>query len=662
MEFNSKDDLLSLGHEDLIKLLNKYEIKPGNIKLKTAKKLKINALWKKIEAQRSDETDNDDKENTSEKWNDKSDRVNPNSSESAIRTAPNTKAESPTNIDKVETLLDKSKTEFYVVKPSTIETTPVEQPKTELDGFIFNKVTDATKYLKVFCKSDKKAATMSRKFETYEKAKLHLLDTRERNFSGNGPNTASEMKLNNSPKLGEKDFLQIKYLVERRKDRTEPANSLTESEAVELLESYLRENPNRIMTRENGAPIMVSPNFHWNVIHYAVTKGFFGVLELYHKLLTDKVFINELYENTSYEMQVQNAKRLHFGYFTTADKIAHDTPLHLAAKFANPDIVEFLVNTANLDGIGPEIDDSEYSACLKTENKFKEIPENIIGKKLLSNIRLKGGNETSNVYLIPVQKCQKLFSELWILEIDINTTTGVNNKFNTVRYNTNLMSFPTNKTKSYIGPSDKSSLETIKKQLNVRWSSAPINQHLVVERRRTHKSDWEKGILTHARILCKRNDLILNEYWPFLNGTIVWNDDPRSVFGQIDVFLTTKYPKTNIDISEIRENIRESVVLDDTIDRLCDNLERFSFKEPTPPHSPPKSCNEMFLEGTSATKTDVQFHDATKQFFTDEQDTREELEDEFPTLWSWYKNISSKYSQVNQRKDLRTPMRRRVKK
>lgn len=658
MKFNSKDDLLSLGHEDLIKLLNEYEIKPGNIKLKTAKKLKINALWKKLEAERTDDTDNENKENNSTHSNDKSDLVNSNASESADQTAPNTKAETPTILDKVETLLDKSKNEFYVVKPSTAETTPVEQSKTELDGFIFNKVTDATKYLKVICKSDKKAATMSRKFESYQKAKLHLLDTRERNFSGNGPKTASEMKLNNSPKLGEKDFLQIKYLVERRRDRTESANSLTESEAVEHLENYLRENPNRIMTRENGAPIMVSPNFHWNVIHYAVTKEFFGVLDLYHKLLTDKVFIKSLYENTSYEMQIQNAKRLHFGYFTTADKIAHDTPLHLAAKLANPVIVEFLLYTANLDGIGPKIDDSVYSACLKTENKSKELPEKIIGKKLMSNIRLKGGNETSNAYLIPVQKCQKLFRELWILKIDINTTTGVNNKFNTVRYNTNSMSFPTNKTKSYIGPSDVSSLERVKQQLNVRWSSAPMNQHLVVERRRTHKSDWEKGILTHARILCKRNDLILNEYWPFLNDKIIWNDDSRSIFGKIDGFLATKYPKPNIDKVE---KFRESVVLDDTIDRLCDNLERFSFKEPTPPHSPVKSCNEMFLEGTSATKTDVQFHDATKQFFTDEQDTREELEDEFPTLWRWYKNISSKYSKVNQRKDLRTPMRRRVK-
>jgi len=49
--------------------------------------------------------------------------------------------------------------------------------------------------------------------------------------------------LNDSPKVGEKDYLVIKLLIERR------VKEMPTAEVLEKIESYLRENPNRIMTK-----------------------------------------------------------------------------------------------------------------------------------------------------------------------------------------------------------------------------------------------------------------------------------------------------------------------------------------------------------------------------------------------------------------------------
>ena len=118
----SKDQLLSLELPELTKLLNKYEIKPGNIKQKTVKKLKVNKLWEALQAGNSQ-----NKENLDEKL----DRVNlkPETGDN-IRNIKTITAETPSSIDS----LNKTSSVFYVIKPT--DKSIVKNP----DDFIFNEI------------------------------------------------------------------------------------------------------------------------------------------------------------------------------------------------------------------------------------------------------------------------------------------------------------------------------------------------------------------------------------------------------------------------------------------------------------------------------------------------------------------------------------------
>jgi len=533
------------------------------------------------------------------------------------------------------TLLNKSLNQFYAVRPST----PLRPSTPQIETYVFNQISHA---LTKFKSLKDRQATLSGRKTKYEDAIDFLTqdDAKMRN-PGAGPKLGQEPLLNDSPKVGEKDFLVVKLLIERRGKMA----SIPKEEVIQKLEDYLRENPNRIMTKQSYHPVILAPNFRWNAIHIAATKDFPEVLTLYHKLLTEEDgFLKELFKYQSEEKRRLDSQQLYHAYFNSPDKVALDSPLNLAAKYAFPDVLEILLRVAMVD--------------VDKMDKFGNLPARMVGSRVRGELT---PEQEQNI-----ARSNELFQNMFIMELD--TDEGA-----IIRYCKNC------EPKNFVGPAVKADLFNLQVQLRRKWTRVdsgrlsggpltPLPAHLGVhERTKYTLSDFEKGRSAYVRLLCRRLDLIYHEFWPFLGKTVTWGDNILEALEWVEGTLEDKRD-CNVQVNGM------DALLDDTMDELCFQFDNFHFHDDPVDTVTSKSSGisvttlspvePLYLESAdSATKADTQFFDAINQYYSnDVDDVRTAINADFPETLAWYENIAQNYSQKNQRSCLKTPIRSKTRK
>ena len=289
------------------------------------------------------------------------------------------------------------------------------------------------------------------------------------------------------------------------------------SDNEEIIKDLVAQNPRYLMT-PCDQPAIIHSGTRANALHIAANAGKVKMIELILGLITDPALVERMYPNESAESIAKRQEYLLDLYLNMPKKGDFDTPLHQASKWGHWQVIQILV---------------EYSSCdTKRTNRDGLTPAQVVCSRatggLDADVKSKILDLLADRFYIPVCRALDNASPGFIGEpvspADLSKTefktsspkllrspmskAVLNSPIvirNDAQASSPILSPITDR--AYLGPLSPKNADLIKQE----WKKNSL-------KKRVNLTDPDKGLEEQGRILAKKYQATLEEYWFFLGA------------------------------------------------------------------------------------------------------------------------------------------------
>ena len=292
---------------------------------------------------------------------------------------------------------------------------------------------------------------------------------------------------------------------------------------AQIIKDLVAQNPRYLMT-PCDQPAIIHSGTRANALHIAANAGKVKMIELILDLITDPSLVERMYPNESAESIAKRQEYLLDLYLNMPKKGDFDTPLHQASKWGHWQVIQILV---------------EYSSCdTKRTNRDGLTPAQVVCSRATgdADVKCKILDLLADRLYIPVCRALDNASPGFIGEpvspAELSSTT----EFKTS--SPKLLRSPMSKAvmnspivirddaqasspilspitdRAYLGPLSPKDAELVKHE----WKKNSL-------KKKVNLTDPDKGMEQQGRILAKKYQTTLEEYWFFLRAYVDLTSD-----------------------------------------------------------------------------------------------------------------------------------------
>lgn len=383
-----------------------------------------------------------------------------------------------------------------------------------------------------------------------------------------------------------------------------------ETKNLESVIAFVESNPFYLISIYFDSPTIIKHGPRYNAVHVAVRSNAPDILEYILKTVSSIDFIKLLYPSLNKESIVDKRNHLLDLYLNTPDKVNFDTPLHFACKIGSLQCISKLISYAPI-------------CDTKKTNKQNKLPSEVVTNANLKQEIEELLNSSMFITLVNEGDMKKTIKEETLGRKLLNNV--IVDEKNSTRIS------------AIVGPLTPEKAQSVYERLKSPKNCTP-------EQRKLRLEDPERGLERATRNLCYQIDVPYEEYWPFLGEFT----DLRTKEG---LSKLEKHLRLNHAYQTFVEDFSDLKLTEDKVENAfaknigSENDSSDSDDEyVTAPSSPifeNSFSEDSFIEGSSIKQIDYDVEAAITLALDQNYFTRDELRDNYPYLYHWYRQVSS---------------------